>query len=119
MKSYLIRAVYDYVTDRGETPYIRVSVDESCRVPDVAMPWDVGSNELVLNIGGLAVAGLELGDEEITFKARFNGVSAECYIPVDRVAGIWSRESGLGLSFDVTEVETAPTPERPKLRVVK
>jgi stringent starvation protein B len=119
MKSYLIRAVYDYVTDRGETPYIRVGVDESCRVPAAALPWEIGSNELVLNIGGLAVAGLELGDEVVTFKARFNGVSAECYIPVERVAGIWSRESGLGLSFDVTEASPTVEPERPKLKVVK
>ena len=118
MKSYLMRAVYDYVTDRGETPYIRVSIDESCRIPSAAMPWELGSNEVVLNIGALAVNKLEITDEVITFLARFNGISAECYIPIDRVAGVWSKDSGLGLNFDVTEVQPKE-PERPKLKVVK
>lgn len=117
MRSYLIRAVYDYVTDRGETPYIRISLDESCRVPAAALPWEVGSNELVLNIGATAVVDLNM-KEVISFKARFNGVSEECYIPVERIAGIWSRESGQGLSFDVVESSHAPEPER-KLKLVK
>src|ERR1043166_100557 len=68
-RPYLIRALHDWCTDNGFTPYIAVYVDASVQVP---MEY-VKNNEIVLNVGFEATSGLKLGNELIEFKARFGG----------------------------------------------
>jgi stringent starvation protein B len=46
-RPYLIRALHDWCTDNGFTPYVAVFVDEHVRVP---MEY-VKNNEIVLNVG--------------------------------------------------------------------
>ena len=68
-RPYLIRALHDWCTDNGFTPYIAVYVDRNVQVP---MEY-VKANEIVLNVGFEATSGLTLGNETIEFKARFGG----------------------------------------------
>ena len=78
-RPYLIRALHDWCTDNGFTPYIAVFVDASVQVP---MEY-VKNNEIVLNIGFEATTSLQLGNELVEFKARFGGVSREIRVPVE------------------------------------
>jgi stringent starvation protein B len=94
-RPYLIRALHDWCTDNGFTPYIAVLVDEQVRVP---MEY-VKNNEIVLNVGFEATTSLKLGNEAIEFKARFGGVSREIVVPVDHVIAIYARENGQGMAF--------------------
>ena len=94
-RPYLIRALHDWCTDNGFTPYIAVFVDARVRVP---MEY-VKESEIVLNLGFEATTALNIGNEVIEFKARFGGVSREIVVPVDRVIAIYARENGQGMAF--------------------
>ena len=107
-RPYLIRALHDWCTDNGFTPYVAVHVDRSVQVP---MEY-VSNNEIVLNIGFDATSGLDLGNDFIQFKARFGGVAREIIVPVDHVVAIYARENGQGMAFPAPEAlaEGAATP---------
>ena len=92
---YLIRAIYEWCCDSGQSPYIAVRVDEQTRVPAEY----VKDGEIVLNISPDATRNLKIDNDMIRFSARFNGVSREISVPVGAVKGIFARESGQGLAF--------------------
>ena len=97
-KPYLLRAIYEWCTDSGHTPYLAVKVDAATTVP---MEY-VRKGEIILNISYGATSGLKMDNDAITFRARFNGVSRELYIPVQNVLAIYANENGQGMAFDVT-----------------
>ena len=105
-RPYLIRALHDWCTDNGFTPYVAVHVDRSVQVP---MEY-VSNNEIVLNIGFDATSGLDLGNEFIQFKARFGGVAREIIVPVDHVVAIYARENGQGMAFPAPEAPAEGVP---------
>ena len=118
-RPYLIRALHDWCTDNGFTPYIAVFVDEAVRVPKEY----VKNNEIVLNVGFEATSALKLGNETIEFKARFGGTSREIVVPIDHVIAIYARENGQGMAFpmptdaagsdaDGSKPDSAVTPSR-------
>ncbi|HKW83882.1 MAG TPA: ClpXP protease specificity-enhancing factor [Burkholderiaceae bacterium] len=120
-RPYLIRALHDWCTDNGFTPYIAVFVDARVQVPTEY----VKNNEIVLNVGFEATSSLKLGNETIEFKARFGGTSREIVVPVDHVIAIYARENGQGMAFpmpaapgaevgpsDAADVQPAPKPPR-------
>jgi stringent starvation protein B len=96
-RPYLIRALHDWCTDNGFTPFIAVYVGARVQVPREY----VKNNEIVLNIGFDATSGLKLGNDFIEFKARFGGVAREIVVPVDHVVAIYARENGQGMAFPV------------------
>ena len=96
-RPYLLRALHDWCTDNGFTPYIAVFVDSSVQVP---MEY-VKNNEIVLNVGFEATSALKLGNEFVEFKARFGGSSRDIVVPVDHVVAIYARENGQGMAFPV------------------
>ena len=105
-RPYLIRALYEWCTDNGFTPYVAVSVDNSVQVPREY----VKNNEIVLNIGFAATSSLTLGNEFIEFKARFGGVAREILVPISHVIAIYARENGQGMAFPLeTDSQGAPS----------
>jgi stringent starvation protein B len=94
-RPYLIRALYEWCTDNGFTPYVAVSVDSTVQVPREY----VKNNEIVLNIGFDATSSLTLGNEFIEFKARFGGSAREILVPITHVIAIYARENGQGMAF--------------------
>ena len=96
-KPYFIRAIYEWCSDCGFTPYLSVKVDDRTRVPVEF----VKRGEIVLNVSLNATRNLTINNELVQFSARFNGVSREVTIPVDRVQGIFARENGQGAFFTV------------------
>src|ERR671929_1439880 len=107
-RPYLLRALHEWCTENGFTPYIAVFVDATVQVPTEY----VKNNEIVLNIGFEATSALKLGNELIEFKARFGGTSREIVVPVDHVIAIYARENGQGMAFPVpTDAQAAPAAE--------
>lgn len=102
-RPYLIRALHEWCTDGGFTPYIVVAVDERVQVPREY----VRDGQIVLNVGYEATSGLQIGNDFVTFKARFGGVAREVVIPIDHVIAIYARENGQGMAFP------APAPAEP------
>ena len=125
-RPYLIRAMYQWVVDNGMTPHLLVDAsNEDCMVP----VEHVQDGKIVLNIAPMAISGLTLGDDEITFSARFSGKSQSIQAPVQAVLAIYAKENGQGMMFSEDENTTDtghddgndPDPDKPKptLRVVK
>ncbi len=103
-RPYLIRALYEWCTDNGLTPYVAVRVDDTVRVPREY----VKDGEIVLNISMDATSALKLGNDYIEFKARFAGVARDIMVPLNRVMAIYARESGQGMAFALDEDERVP-----------
>jgi len=129
-RPYMIRALYEWIVDNDCTPYMLVNAfGAGVEVPQQHVNSD---GQIILNISPISVVGLDLGDEAVTFSARFGGVPMQIYAPVASVMGIYARENGQGMVF---EAESSPPPppkpsgsdpakkppagRRPGLRVVK
>ena len=94
-RPYLVRAMYEWCTDNGFTPYVAVMVDDSVQVPREY----VRDGEIVLNISMDATQALKLGNVFIEFTARFSGVARNIVVPMERVVAIYARENGQGMTF--------------------
>jgi stringent starvation protein B len=94
-RPYLIRALHEWCTDNGFSPYIAVQVDGSVQVPSEF----VQNGEIVLNVSFDATSSLRMGNDCIEFKARFGGVAREIVVPISHVVAIYARENGQGMAF--------------------
>src|SRR5690625_5643608 len=101
-KPYMIRALYEWIVDNECTPYILVDA----RGPGVEVPQEHVNNEgqIVLNLNPTAVKDLLIGQEYISFNARFGGIPTQLFIPCGALLGIYARENVQGMVFD-TEVK--------------
>lgn len=110
-KPYFLRAIYEWCTDNGYTPYVAVRVDASTRVP---MEF-VRNGEIVLNISFSATSGLKMDNDFVNFSARFGGVSRQISVPVANVMAIYANENGQGMAFEVQapDGETSDASESP------
>lgn len=124
LKPYLIRSIYEWITDNSLTPHLLVNAEH----PNVILPTDfVEDGRIVLNIRPEAIQGLALGNDEIEFNARFSGKPMHIVVPVTAILAIYAKENGRGMIFDPDENddETPPpepevkAPKRPQLKVVK
>ena len=102
-KPYLIRALHQWCSDNGFTPFMAVFVDSTVEVP---MEF-VKNDEIVLNITAEACHQLQIENDYISFQARFGGVPRKILVPVTHVLAIYARENGQGMSFpfDSTEIK--------------
>lgn len=102
-KPYFMRAIYEWCTDNGYTPYLAVKVTAGVRVP---MEF-VRNGEIVLNISFGATSSLKMDNDQVSFKARFGGISRDICIPVGNVIAIYASENGQGMAFEVSLNEDA------------
>jgi stringent starvation protein B len=118
-RPYLLRAIYDWISDNNLTPYMLVDATrQGVRVP----PHVIKNGQVVLNLAMRAVANLDLGNEWISFQARFSGVSHSIQIPVPAVLALYAQENGQGMMFPAEEDEhggespsdTPPSPPEPE-----
>lgn len=97
-KPYMIRAIHEWCIDNALTPHLLVVVDAATRVPQAF----VKDGEIVLNLSYSATKDLHVDNDAIVFSARFSGVSQQLYIPIGAVKGIFARENGQGMFFELS-----------------
>ncbi len=130
-RPYLIRGLYEWIVDNGLTPHLLVNAEGEA----VEAPLEFADGgRLVLNVSPSAVRGLDLGNEWVSFNARFGGRPRQVNVPVAEVMAIYARENGRGMLFTPEDGDGEPPPEggqddgagsgsaggnRPGLRVVK
>ena len=104
-RPYLLRAFYEWIVDNNCTPYLVVDAT----YPHVKVPTQLIQNgQIVLNISPGAVGNLQLGNDAVTFNARFGGQPFALYIPLRAALAIYARENGAGTMFtpeDEVELE--------------
>ncbi len=131
-RPYLIRALYEWIEDNGLTPYILVDATGS----EVDVPRKfIDNGRIILNISYDATHNLVLGDESVSFNARFSGSATDVSVPISNVLAIYARENGQGMMFGdqedtptdpdgskrdkpVADVDT-PALKKPRLTIVK
>ena len=125
-RPYLLRALFEWIADNNMTPHILVEAGaEGVDVPDQA----VQKGKVILNIDNSAVRELDLGNEWLTFTARFSGNEHHVSVPIDAVLAIYAKENGQGMMFAQDEETIPPTDpdsdpdiqptKRPHLTIVK
>jgi stringent starvation protein B len=103
-KPYLVRAIHEWCSDNGFTPYVSVIVD-----PRTVVPREfIKDGQIVLNVGHEATGKLQITNDALQCTARFNGVARELWVPMDRIAAIYARENGAGMGFEVEEPSVDP-----------
>ena len=121
-KPYLVRAICEWCSDNGLTPYLNVKVNAETRVP-VAY---VKNGEIVLNVSPAATRHLTIDNHGVRFSARFSGASQEVSVPMSAIAGVFAKETGYGFAFTIArdpaaslatatappDTATGSTPER-------
>ena len=119
-RPYLLRAMYEWIADNGMTPYVLVDA----AAPGVNVPKSaVKDGRVVLNVAARAVSKLYIGKEQLSFVARFSGVSQVVEVPMAAILAIYAQENGQGMMFPA-ENQTPPPPDAaarkaPHLRVIK
>ncbi|CAM2780037.1 ClpXP protease specificity-enhancing factor [Vibrio neptunius] len=99
-RPYMLRAFYDWLVDNDLTPHLVVAAT----LPGVRVPVEfVQDGQIILNIAPRAVGNLELGNEAITFNARFSGRPHSVIVPLYAVQAIYARENGAGTMFEPEE----------------
>ena len=126
-RPYLLRSLYEWILDNNATPHILVNALHS----ETQVPQDyVKDGQIVLNIAPSAVQALSLGNELLTFNARFRGIPTDITVPIEAVIGIYAKENGQGMMFEEAEPDLPSPPsgsgtkppsasKRPSLKVVK
>ena len=124
-RPYLLRALYEWISDNGLTPYLLVDAGiEGVRVP----PGAAKDGKVILNIAARAVGQFEISNDRVHFLARFGGVSQVVDVPMGAVLAIYAQENGQGMMFQAESAPAEPpptppapdeAPKRPHLRVIK
>jgi stringent starvation protein B len=128
-RPYLLRALHEWILDNAMTPHLLVDTT----VAGTIVPKEyIEDNKIILNINPEAVRDLLLGNDGITFSARFGGKFCRLSVPVNAVIAIYARENGKGLVFgpeddeeagqrddDQTDNGAGDKPAKPHLKVIK
>ena len=97
-RPYLVRALYEWIVDNDCTPHMLVNSE----FPAVQVPQGFASDgQIVLNVSPSAVRQLHMDNEAVSFEGRFGGVPHTLYVPIGAILGIYARENGQGMVFDL------------------
>ncbi len=95
-RPYLLRALYEWLVDSEEVPYVLVDATQD----GVKVPQEyVEDGQIVLDIGPNAVRNLALEDEFVMCSSRFAGRVFELVLPMSAIRAIYGRDSGQGMVF--------------------
>ena len=109
-RPYLLRALYEWISDNKMTPHILVDAAiDGVDVPEQA----VQKGKVILNIDQAAVHDLDMANEWLTFNARFSGRRYEVKVPLEAVLAIYAKENGQGMMFAQEDGNLPPTDPEP------
>lgn len=122
-KPYLVRALYEWILDNDNTPYILVDTGSD----QVLIPNGIASDgKVVLNLSPSAIQNLEMNNDYVAFSARFSGVAEQIHVPMPFLLAIYARENGEGMMFPAEEGDgdavldsETEKPKAPTLKVIK
>ena len=96
-RPYFIRAVYEWIVDNNQTPFLVVDT----RVTGAVVPESfIEDQRIIFNISPLAAQGLDLSNEAVSFSARFGGKAMDIYLPTSSITAIYAKENGQGMMFN-------------------
>ncbi|MBF9001516.1 MULTISPECIES: ClpXP protease specificity-enhancing factor [Vibrio] len=96
-RPFMLRAFYDWLLENDLTPHL--VVDATLNGVQVPLEY-VQDGQIILNVAPRAVGNLQLGNDEVTFNARFGGRPHVVIVPLYAVQAIYARENGAGTMFE-------------------
>ncbi|WP_296264615.1 ClpXP protease specificity-enhancing factor [Pseudomonas sp. UBA6562] len=97
-RPYLVKALYEWIVDNDCTPHMLVNAE----YPQVQVPDGFASDgQIVLNVSPSAVRSLHMDNQAVSFEGRFGGVPHSLYVPTGAILGIYARENGQGMVFEL------------------
>ncbi|WP_404820026.1 ClpXP protease specificity-enhancing factor [Vibrio rhizosphaerae] len=120
-RPYMLRAFYDWLLENDLTPHLVVDAT----LPGVRVPVEfIQDGQIILNIAPRAVGNLELGNDVLTFNARFGGRPHSVIVPIFAVQAIYARENGAGTMFEpedsyIQQLEQAQDQEEEELQNIE
>lgn len=97
-RPYLVRALYEWIVDNDCTPHMLVNAE----YPKVQVPQGFASDgQIVLNVSPSAVRHLHMDNDAVSFEGRFGGVAHTLFVPIEAILGIYARENGQGMVFEL------------------
>ena len=110
-RPYLLRAIYDWLIDNEQTPYLLVNADAE----GVIVPREhVQDGKIILNISLTATRDLELANDGVTFNARFGGQPMKVNVPIMAALALYSKENGRGMMFPEESPDDDPQSPEPE-----
>lgn len=92
----LFSATYEWIMEMGEDPYITVD----CAVAGVDVPvTHITNGRITLNLAPRTMADFHAGEYGLSFKARFNRVSMDLFVPYNAILAMFGKQSGKGVPF--------------------
>ena len=110
-RSYIARALYEWILDNDCTPYILV--DAHRRGVEVPLAY-VNDGQIVLNISPTAVHALNIGNDHILFDGRFGGRAMTITVPIPALMAIYAQENGQGMVFEAESLDEREEVEEPE-----
>jgi len=108
LKLKLLETTYTWCIEHGLTPHLLIEVDDSVQVP---LNY-VEHGRIVLNISPIACQDFWLSEDGVAFNARFRGVAHRIYAPLQKVGGLFAKESGEGVYFAADGGVAAKAPSK-------
>jgi len=103
LKSYLLRAYYEWICDSDCTPHILVQADfPHVKVPEKYIDED---DQIVLNIAPSATDRMRIHQFYFQFDARFDATVHDIIVPYYAVIGLYAEENDEGIYFELSEDE--------------
>lgn len=124
-RPYLLKALYDWIVDSDEVPYVLVDAT----VDGVQVPQQhVQDGQIVLNLGPNAVRDLVIEEQHVMCGGRFGGQHFDICLPMAAVLAIYAKDTRQGMVFPdeeqlLTEAanegdKPASDDDKPTLRLV-
>ncbi len=99
-RPYLLRALYEWILDSDEVPYLLVDAT----VAGVSVPEaHVHDGQIVLNMSPNAVRDLVMDDAFVMCSGRFSGQHFELYLPMSSIRAIYAKDTREGMVFPEEE----------------
>lgn len=119
LRSYLVKATYNWLVDHDFTPYVLVDTEyEGVVVPTNYVDED---KKILLDLSPQVIQNVNINDTQITFDATFNGELMSLVIPVEAILevfsreteqGLYAREFGYGISVNEGEDDESVNPKK-------
>lgn len=108
-RPYLVRAMHEWLTDNGFTPYLMIDATHEQLIAPKGYSQD---GRLVLAISYQATKDLFMDNIAISFASRFGGVSHNIWVPMQAVMGIYAKEDpSEAFFFDPSEYDNYTPPQ--------
>ena len=119
LRSYVVKATYNWLVDHGFTPYVLVDTEyDDVIVPENYIDED---KKILLDLSPQAIENIVISDTQITFDATFDGEAMSLVIPIESVLevfsketeqGMYAREFGYGIDINEGEDDTSVNPRK-------